>query len=897
MHTKRIKNRVVATTIATTIACSNVGMIVNADTIELKNNNSSKVVRDNAVDEAPVIHTEDVYVALGSEFDLMDGVTATNNAGDNITSDVEIEGVVDTALDTSREYRKTVTYSVKDSSNNKITYKNRNVYVIKPSVVNDPLAVIDKKGILTIEDNGVTESFATDKFSNKGWGKAYYDVSREDAITYTESVKQGDTVIASELLSDVVESSTTKYLIEAEEAGTLNIGVSVDGVANGKVGKVKVNGEEVYNSSTLEDVTNAYDTYLDVAVELEAGNNEVEFEFSKAPSVDSEGDLGGDSSEDVEEPSEEPSTFASDTDRMYIHSMTLGALNLLDGEVESDKLQYKVNDGDWLDYTSPVDLKKLATEENPTVKVDVQSVYTSSLGVVESSTDNTGDSSIDVPVLVKPIISANDVVINVGDTFKELEGVTAVDGNGDDISSSVQVVTSNVNTSEAGVYNVTYRVTTEMGATATKTITVTVKRAEGIIGNAPVITLPKNNVELTVGDTFDAMAGVTATDVEDKDITKGIKITENTVNPNKEGNYVVVYEVTDKDGNKVTKTLNVVVKAKDKGEVPVINAKDMEVRLNDEFIELHGVTATDKEDGNLTDKVKVLSTNVNTNKEGVYTVVFGVEDKDGNSVTKTIKVTVKADATNKGEAPVIYANDKTIMQGGVYNALEDVTASDKEDGNLTSKLQIEASNVDVNTPGDYIVTFSVVDKDGNKSTKSITVTVVANNNGNDNTNNGNTNNGTTNGGTTDNNNSTNNGDVNAAQKPVINAVDIVIPLGMNMAYVLEGVTATDKIDGNITDKIQIKNTNIDFNKEGKYTITFKVTNSKGVSEEKTINVEVNKNAKATNSAGVTNGTNNPNGSETKPENVKTFDNMTVYLGAFLTSLISSVGILFKMRKR
>lgn len=77
---------------------------------------------------------------------------------------------------------------------------------------------------------------------------------------------------------------------------------------------------------------------------------------------------------------------------------------------------------------------------------------------------------------------------------------------------------------------------------------------------APVITATDKIIE--VGDTFDPMADVTATDAEDGDLTDKIEIFKNTVNPSKPGVYEVTYKVTDSKGASCTKTIKVTVKEK-----------------------------------------------------------------------------------------------------------------------------------------------------------------------------------------------------------------------------------------------------------------------------------------------------------------------------------------------
>lgn len=89
----------------------------------------------------------------------------------------------------------------------------------------------------------------------------------------------------------------------------------------------------------------------------------------------------------------------------------------------------------------------------------------------------------------------------------------------------------------------------------------TVSLKAEVINSAPVITA--NDKTLTVGDTFDAKADVTAKDAEDGDLTQKIEVINNTVDTSKAGSYEVTYKVTDSQGASVTKTITVTVKTKD----------------------------------------------------------------------------------------------------------------------------------------------------------------------------------------------------------------------------------------------------------------------------------------------------------------------------------------------
>ncbi|WP_439443090.1 immunoglobulin-like domain-containing protein [Listeria aquatica] len=242
---------------------------------------------------------------------------------------------------------------------------------------------------------------------------------------------------------------------------------------------------------------------------------------------------------------------------------------------------------------------------------------------------------------------------------------------------------------------------------------------EAVTNEKPVI--DANNKEITVGDSFDPMAGVTATDKEDGDLTSSVTVKSNNVDTSKPGTYDVVYTVTDSDGNTTEKTITVTVKEKASNEKPVIDANNKEITVGDSFDPMAGVTATDKEDGDLTSSVTVKSNNVDTSKPGTYDVVYTVTDSDGNTTEKTITVTVKEKASN--EKPVIDANNKEITVGDSFDPMAGVTATDKEDGDLTSSVTVKSNNVDTSKPGTYDVVYTVTDSDGNTTEKTITVTV------------------------------------------------------------------------------------------------------------------------------------------------------------------------------
>ena len=79
--------------------------------------------------------------------------------------------------------------------------------------------------------------------------------------------------------------------------------------------------------------------------------------------------------------------------------------------------------------------------------------------------------------------------------------------------------------------------------------------------------------------------------------------------------------------------------------VPEINAENVTLQVGDQFDPMQGVTAYDQ-NVNVTSSIVVVNNNVNTEKPGDYEVTYAVEDKAGNRVEKTVRVTVEERENN-----------------------------------------------------------------------------------------------------------------------------------------------------------------------------------------------------------------------------------------------------------
>uniref|UniRef100_UPI003D2F6674 Ig-like domain-containing protein n=1 Tax=Listeria rocourtiae TaxID=647910 RepID=UPI003D2F6674 len=79
---------------------------------------------------------------------------------------------------------------------------------------------------------------------------------------------------------------------------------------------------------------------------------------------------------------------------------------------------------------------------------------------------------------------------------------------------------------------------------------------------------------------------------------------------------------------------------------------------------------------------------------------------------------------NSGNDPIINTSDRIINLGENFNPLQGVSATDVEDGDLTSQVKVIGNNVDTNKTGSYTVIYSVTDQNSNTTIKIISVKVT-----------------------------------------------------------------------------------------------------------------------------------------------------------------------------
>jgi len=238
-----------------------------------------------------------------------------------------------------------------------------------------------------------------------------------------------------------------------------------------------------------------------------------------------------------------------------------------------------------------------------------------------------------------------------------------------------------------------------------------IKESDLYVSNKqPIITANDQTIQL--GSAFNPLSGVSATDAENGNLTNKITYS-GSVNTNVSGTYNITYSVKDNSNFNASKTVKIIVQGVPE---PVINAENKEVPQYTQFDYLKDVVASDSVDGDITKNITYTGT-VNTDVKGAYDIVYSVTNTNGKKVTKKVTITVI-----DNEKPYIEAKNKVLYLNENYNLLDDVTAFDKEDGNLTDKITYTGS-VDFTKVGTYEIVYLVVDSAKQETTKTVIYTV------------------------------------------------------------------------------------------------------------------------------------------------------------------------------
>lgn len=304
---------------------------------------------------------------------------------------------------------------------------------------------------------------------------------------------------------------------------------------------------------------------------------------------------------------------------------------------------------------------------------------------------------------------------------------------------------------------------------------------------------------INLGDPFDPMHNVTATDNVDGNLTAAIIVT-GSVNVNEAGTYVLTYTVSDEAGNETVAERTITVLAADTSDLYIINgdfSKPLEenwahwageggastvsivngeavvdITANGNFwystqFNQSGLTITQGkmyrlefdaradiargivvklEDSTFfgyIDELVNLTTTMETYVYEFFVVKatitngklnFGLGNMtsrgvDAGALTKVYFDNIVFTEIDPGEddvAPVILgATDKNIAVNDAFDPLEGITVSDNRDITLTVEDIVVSGTIDITTPGEYVLTYTLVDASGNETVVDRVITVLA----------------------------------------------------------------------------------------------------------------------------------------------------------------------------
>ncbi|RPG58095.1 MAG: DUF5011 domain-containing protein, partial [Flavobacteriaceae bacterium TMED81] len=215
-----------------------------------------------------------------------------------------------------------------------------------------------------------------------------------------------------------------------------------------------------------------------------------------------------------------------------------------------------------------------------------------------------------------------------------------------------------------------------------------------------------------------------------------------------------------------------------------------QIVLGNSYSEL-SATASDAEDGPLTDQILIFGVNaINTNIVGVYNVQYSITDADGNTTTliRTVEV---IDTT----PPSINLNGNSIVSievGTTYNELGATASDNYDDDNTITSSIVTSGSVNTAALGSYTVSYDVSDSSSNAAT---TLTRTVN--------------------------------VIDTTKPILSllgSTPVIIELGQ--AYSDAGASASDNYDDNTSISAAITTSGaVDNTAVGSYTLTYGVSDT------------------------------------------------------------------------
>ncbi|HBF6311758.1 TPA: DUF5011 domain-containing protein [Clostridioides difficile] len=339
------------------------------------------------------------------------------------------------------------------------------------------------------------------------------------------------------------------------------------------------------------------------------------------------------------------------------------------------------------------------------------------------------------------VVKGKNRVIKIGEEFNKLDGVKAYDLEDGDLTDKL-VIEGEVNNQVKGVYEVKYSVEDNKGLKSEVIVKVHVTGNM----NLNIEEQEKDKLLISWNEVKNAVkyklyrTDVNGYDFEEKGVFADTTFIDNSANDVSSPvitylNEVITEEETSKIGRLTILSKNIIKLAEQNTELKLL-ARDLAstYRYFVEAIDINGNVVNsseikngsvsvglagfnyiidDKEDteaANFVNAKNVLDIDI-SNSKFKFLHVKAIDSNGNVSQTAHHLISGKYDTNH---IPVIRGlNTIRVKEGDKFDQLKGVSAYDTEDGDLTSKIEVEGK-IDSNVNGKYILTYKVEDSQGNK---------------------------------------------------------------------------------------------------------------------------------------------------------------------------------------